>query len=102
VTGEGAMDEQTLHGKAPAGVASTARAADVPVVAVCGRNELSDESLHAAGITAAYALTDLEPDVGRCLADAALLLVRLGERIATDHLSDEGRPRPTERTKVRP
>jgi glycerate 2-kinase len=92
VTGEGAIDEQTLHGKAPAGVAAAARAADVPVVAVCGRNQLSDESLHAAGITAAYALTDVEPDVDRCLADAALLLERLGERIATDQLSAEGRP----------
>lgn len=102
VTGEGAMDEQTLHGKAPAGVAAAALAADVPVVAVCGRNQLSDESLHSAGITAAYALTDLEPDMARCLAEPAPLLVRLGERIATDHLSDEGRPSPTERTKVRP
>jgi glycerate kinase len=102
VTGEGAMDEQTLYGKAPAGVAAAARAADVPVVAVCGSNQLSGESLHAAGITTAYALTDLEPDIARCLAEPAPLLVRLGERIATDHLSDEGRPRPTERTKVRP
>ena len=84
VTGEGAMDEQTLHGKAPAGVAAAARAADMPVVAVCGRNELSDESLRAAGISAAYALTDLEPDTARCLADAARLLERLGELIATD------------------
>jgi glycerate kinase len=92
VTGEGAMDDQTLHGKAPAGVASAARAAGVPVIAICGRNELSDESLHAAGITAAYALTDLEPDIARCLADASQLLLRLGERIAADHLSDEGGP----------
>jgi glycerate 2-kinase len=92
VTGEGAMDEQTLHGKAPAGVAAAAREAHVPVVAVCGRNQLSDDSLHAAGITAAYALTDLEPDIERCLAEPTPLLVRLGERIATDHLSDDGRP----------
>ena len=41
VTGEGALDEQTLHGKAPAGVAAAARAAGVPVVAVCGRNILT-------------------------------------------------------------
>ena len=92
VTGEGAIDEQTLHGKAPAGVAAAATAAGVPVVAVCGRNLLSDESLRLAGITAAYALTDLEPDVQRCLADPAALLVRLGERIGTEHISDEGRP----------
>jgi glycerate 2-kinase len=92
VTGEGALDDQTLHGKAPAGVAAAAAAIGVPVVAVCGRNQLSAESLRAAGITAAYALTDLETDVGRCLADPAPLLVRLGELIATDHLPDAGRP----------
>ncbi len=93
VTGEGALDEQTLSGKAPAGVATAAGAAGVPVVAVCGRNQLTADALHAAGIAAAYALTDVEPDVARCLADPAPLLVRLGELIATDHLSGEGRPK---------
>ncbi|MBW8765882.1 MAG: glycerate kinase, partial [Geodermatophilales bacterium] len=34
VTGEGSLDEQSLHGKAPVGVAAVARAAGVPVVAV--------------------------------------------------------------------
>ena len=93
VTGEGALDEQTLHGKAPAGVAAAARAAGVPVVAVCGRNQLSADSLHRAGIAAAYSLTDIEPDVARCIAEPAPLPVRLGESIATDHLSGEGRPK---------
>jgi glycerate 2-kinase len=93
VTGEGALDEQTLHGKAPAGVAAAARAAGVPVVAVCGRNQLTSDALREAGIAAAYALTDIEPDVAQCLADPVPLLVRLGELIATDHLSaEEGRP----------
>ena len=92
VTGEGALDEQTLHGKAPAGVAAAAVAAAIPVVAVCGRNLLSAESLRSAGIIAAYALTDLEPDVQKCIADPRPLLARLGELIATDLLSDEGRP----------
>jgi glycerate kinase len=81
VTGEGALDEQTLHGKAVAGVAAAARAAGVPVVAVCGTNRLDDERLRAAGIDAAYALTDLEPDVSRCIADPVPLLQGLGERI---------------------
>ena len=38
ITGEGALDAQTLHGKAPAGVARAAAAAapDLPVVAVAG------------------------------------------------------------------
>ncbi|MFI0416974.1 glycerate kinase [Spongiactinospora sp. 9N601] len=77
VTGEGALDEQTLRGKAPAGVAEAAAKAGVPVVAVCGRRSLGEAELHAAGIQAAYALTDIEPDPARCIADAGPLLERL-------------------------
>lgn len=84
ITGEGSLDEQTLRGKAVAGVAAAARAVGVPVVAVCGTNQLDPERLKQAGIRAAYALTDVEPDVRRCLADPAPLLRLLGERIAAD------------------
>jgi glycerate kinase len=86
ITGEGSLDAQTLHGKAPAGVAAAARAAGVPVVAVAGRCLLGGAELHAAGIDAAYALTDLESDVRRCIEQAGPLLERLGERIARDRL----------------
>ncbi|MYW13889.1 glycerate kinase, partial [Streptomyces sp. SID2563] len=44
ITGEGSLDAQTLHGKAPAGVAAAARAAGLPVVAVCGRLALAPEA----------------------------------------------------------
>ncbi len=84
MTGEGALDDQTLHGKAPAGVARAATAAGVPVVAVCGTNTLPTTRLRTAGIHTAYALTDLEPDVAVCQRDALRLLRTLGERIATD------------------
>ena len=78
ITGEGSLDEQTLHGKAPAGVACGApRRPAIPVVTVSGRLALDRAQLQAAGIAAAYALTDIEPDVQRCLADAGPLLERL-------------------------
>jgi glycerate kinase len=86
VTGEGSLDTQTLHGKAPAGVATAARAAGVPVVAVAGRSLLADAELRAAGFDAAYALTDLEDDVQRCIEQAGPLLERLAVRIAEDRL----------------
>ncbi|MGS0684985.1 glycerate kinase [Nakamurella sp. GG22] len=86
ITGEGSLDEQTLHGKAPAGVATAAAAAGVPVVAVCGRNLLSGEQLRAAGIVAAYSLLDIEPDPARCMSDAGPLLERLAEAVAADQL----------------
>jgi glycerate kinase len=84
VTGEGSLDEQTLNGKAPAGVAAAARAVGVPVVAVAGRNLLSEKQLTDAGVRNAYALTDIEPDVQRCIDDPGPLLERLGRRIAED------------------
>ncbi|MEU5432868.1 glycerate kinase [Streptomyces sp. NPDC020719] len=86
ITGEGSLDEQTLHGKAPAGVAAAARAAGIEVVAVCGRLALPPQALGRAGIRRAYALTDLEPDPARCMAEAGPLLERTAERIAQDFL----------------
>ena len=87
ITGEGSLDEQTLSGKAPAGVAAAAVAAGIPVVTVSGRLALAAEQLRAAGIQQAYALTDIEPDLARCLAEPAPLLERLAQNLARDWLS---------------
>jgi glycerate kinase len=86
VTGEGSLDTQTLHGKAPAGVAARARAAGVPVVAVAGRCLLDDATLRRAGFTAVHPLTALEPDLDRCVREAGPLLRQLAARVARDHL----------------
>ncbi|MDT0436134.1 glycerate kinase [Streptomyces doudnae] len=86
ITGEGSLDEQTLHGKAPAGVAAAARAAEKEVVAVCGRLTLPPEALGRAGIRRAYPLTGVEPDVATCIADAGPILERVAEQIARDFL----------------
>jgi glycerate kinase len=89
VTGEGRLDEQTLHGKAPAGVAAAATAAGVPVVAVSGGRDLDEDRLHAAGFAAAYACTDIEPDVQKCIDEPIPLLERLGRSIAEEQLSTD-------------
>lgn len=86
ITGEGSLDEQTLHGKAPAGVAAAAAKAGIPVVAVAGRLALDRDRLQAAGIEAAYALTDIESDVTRCIADAGPLLERLATNLAQERI----------------
>jgi glycerate kinase len=89
ITGEGSLDAQTLHGKTPVGVARAAAAHQppVPVVAVAGRCTLSPDELRAAGISAAYAITDIESDVARCMAEAGPLVERLSERIAAEWLA---------------
>jgi glycerate 2-kinase len=87
ITGEGSLDEQTLHGKAPAGVARAAREAGIPVAAVCGRLTLTPPQLTTAGIHRAYALTALEPDPSRCMAAAGPLLEKAAESLARDFLT---------------
>ncbi|MEU6982478.1 glycerate kinase [Streptomyces sp. NPDC046324] len=87
ITGEGSLDEQTLHGKAPAGVAAAARAAGKEVVAVCGRLALPPEALGRAGIRRAYPLTDLEPEPSKSMANAGPLLEQVAANIARDFLA---------------
>jgi glycerate kinase len=57
------------------------------VVAVAGRCSLTPDELRRAGIERAYALTDIEPDINRCIAEAGPLVERLAQRIAADWLS---------------
>jgi glycerate kinase len=77
LTGEGALDLQTLHGKAPAVVAGRARAAGVPCLGLAGVVQLSPAELVAAGFVGAHGLVEIEPDVAVCLAEPARLLTEL-------------------------
>jgi glycerate kinase len=82
ITGEGSLDEQSLLGKTPMGVARAAAAQGVPVIAVCGRTTLGPGQAAAAGFEDIYALTELESNVDRCIAEAAQLLEQLGTQIS--------------------
>jgi glycerate kinase len=81
ITGEGSLDEQSLLGKTPMGVARAAAAAGVPVVAVCGRTTLTPEQQQESGFRQVYPLTALEPKVEICIAEAGPLLEQLGTNI---------------------
>lgn len=65
ITGEGCLDDQSLHGKVVAGVARLAAEIGVPCIAVAGQVRLGKRELAAAGIDAAYSLREL---VGPTLA----------------------------------
>ena len=82
IVGEGSLDRQSLHGKAPVGVARRATAAGATVVAVCGITTLDPADLEGAGISAVYPLADREPDPEISIRDAARLL----EELATHQL----------------
>jgi glycerate kinase len=88
ITGEGSLDAQSLHGKAPVGVARAAAAhrPPVPVVAVAGVCGLSPAELREAGIATCYTIADIEPDLARCIAEAGPLVEELAGRVAADWL----------------
>ena len=88
ITGEGSLDAQSLAGKTPVGVARAAARRGIAVVAVAGRSTLREAELAAAGIAAVYPLSDLEPDLERCRAEADRLLRRTGQMIARDRLAE--------------
>jgi glycerate kinase len=87
VTGEGSLDEQTLSGKAPVGVAKAARDAGVPVVAVAGQCTLEEAQWQRAGFDAVYTLLDEADSRDEAFERPGPLLRRIGERIA-DRLAE--------------
>jgi glycerate kinase len=82
ITGEGSLDEQSLLGKTPMGVARAAARQGVPVIAVCGRTTLEGGQASAAGFEDVFALTELESNVDRCIAEAGQLLEQMGTQIS--------------------
>jgi glycerate kinase len=81
ITGEGRIDDQTLHGKLPAIVAH--RAAPLPVIAVVGRSDLADDARRQMGLHAVHAIADHAD--GNPAGDPALsarLLEQLGRALS--------------------
>ena len=74
ITGEGSLDLQTLHGKAPAGLALLAKKYDKPTVIICGRH---DPAAHVAEwFDLVITLHSLDPHPASSPAHAAALLTR--------------------------
>jgi glycerate kinase len=84
ITGEGSLDEQSLLGKTPMGVARAAARAGVPVIAVCGRTTLTPEQQNDSGFRQVFPLTSLEAKVEICIAEAGTLLEQVGKQIGAE------------------
>jgi glycerate kinase len=81
ITGEGQMDEQTVYGKGPIGVARLARSHGVPTVAVVGGLNVDDAVLRAAGIDAALPIVVRPMPLEEALARADELVERAAFRL---------------------
>lgn len=82
VTGEGRLDEQSLHGKVVGWLASAARPYALPVLVLAGQVTLDVQAMSAAGITAAHSVSEYAGSVERALHDAAAQLAGLAARTA--------------------
>jgi glycerate kinase len=81
ITGEGRMDEQTVGGKGPIGVARRAHQRGVKTVALVGGLEADDVLLHDAGVWAVLPIVDTPMPLEEALKRAPELLERAAMRL---------------------
>jgi glycerate kinase len=67
-TGEGRIDIQTLHGKAPMGILEVGRKLSIPVIAVGGRVDLTIEEIVQSGFEAIYEVTPRNVPLSKALS----------------------------------
>ncbi|MBC7813026.1 MAG: glycerate kinase [Burkholderiales bacterium] len=81
ITGEGQIDEQTVQGKGPIGVARRGREYGVPTVAIVGGLNADDVLLHEAGISAVLPIVTGPMTLDEALVRADELLERTALRL---------------------
>ena len=81
ITGEGCLDDQSLHGKVIAGVASHAAALGKPCVALAGEVRLGKRECATAGIDSAYSMTEFAGRE-RSMAAPAEVLAEVSARMS--------------------
>lgn len=81
ITGEGKIDEQSLYGKVPFGVAQLAKKYAVPVLAIVGAKEVSSDSLYEAGIGAVFPIVKGPMSLEEALSQAEALTEGIVENV---------------------
>ena len=84
ITGEGRLDDQSLHGKVVGSLARRAAAAGVPLVVLAGQVRLDGAAQRSAGIAAAHSVSDHAGSVQRAISEAAGQLAGLARRTAEE------------------
>jgi glycerate kinase len=74
VTGEGKIDSQTFSGKVVSEVTRLARKAGKPVIAICGKCELSETDMETSGIKKVVSLVDHNTTPESAMQNASALI----------------------------
>ncbi|MGE5380054.1 MAG: glycerate kinase [Methylocystaceae bacterium] len=80
ITGEGQINEQSLYGKVPTGIAARAQHYNIPVLAVVGSIVLSAETAAERGIGGLASIAPGPISLDECMARAPELLADAAER----------------------
>lgn len=95
LTGEGAIDASSAHGKAIVGVAGRARARSCPVIAIAGTIGPGASAVQAAGINAMFSICDGPRTRESAQEHAAELLARTSEHVVRTFLAGANSRRAT-------
>ena len=79
---EGKMDEQTIYGKTPIGVAKVAKAYDIPVIAICGSLGDQYQEVYRHGIDTVFSITEYPSDLKTTLENGPQFMQRTATNIA--------------------
>lgn len=82
ITGEGGIDAQTRFGKTPYGVAKTAKALGIPVIAIAGHVKEDSRKLYEHGFQALFSIVQGACSLEDALRDGAKNLEATTENIA--------------------
>lgn len=74
ITGEGCIDHQTAHGKLIQGLILEGKQRNIPVLAVCGKLNLSSEGVSVLGLSAAKEIYSPDKPKGYSYTHAAALI----------------------------
>jgi len=81
ITGEGSIDEQTLHGKGPFGVAKRAKEFSLPVIAFAGRVEIVSDQSSQQYFDRLISINENMDDMEAAMKNTCMNLEKAAERL---------------------
>ncbi|SDK37690.1 glycerate kinase [Lentzea albidocapillata subsp. violacea] len=82
ITGEGSFDWQSLRGKLITAVAAGAAERGIPCIAIAGQVSVGRREMGAAGVQAAYSVSDHVGSVQKSIADARKSVIATARHVA--------------------
>ncbi len=89
ITGEGRLDDQSMHGKAIHGIAKHCKQEGIPCIAIVGDVVEGYERIYLQGVTSVYKTTPAGMSTEQAMADAARLYRQTAERVFKDLASED-------------